>query len=298
MKKGIIVLAAVLMTAGCSGKAERVIEAPGVVDGDVITMKSRVASAVEKIYLDEGSEVRPGDTLVSFDSRVIGNQIKGTELNLESVGLNMEKLATKKILIERTLGYLKDQVERFERLNTRKSVSGDDLEKLRLRLLESETSLFEVRKSLEELAVQKEVLENKKEYLDLMMEDYHLSAPGEGVVLERFVSRGENVFPGIPVMDILDRKSLYVEIFVEEKELFSLKSGGSVRIRVDGAGERDLKGVISVLGQKAEFSPKYVISEVERKALLYKVKISIRENTDMFKIGMPVTVLIDIASSK
>ena len=109
---------------------------------------------------------------------------------------------------------------------------------------------------------------------------------------EKYISTGENVFPGSPIIDILDRGSMYVEIFIEEKELFAVKIGSQVKIIVDGANNMDLKGVVGEIGRKAEFSPKYVVSEVERKSLLYKVKIRLSENLDIFKIGMPVTVMI------
>jgi hypothetical protein len=35
-----------------------------------------------------------------------------------------------------------------------------------------------------------------------------------------------------------------------------------------------------------------VISEKERKSLLYRVKIAIDRDIDLFKIGMPVTVIL------
>jgi len=171
-------------------------------------------------------------------------------------------------------------------------VSGDDLEKLKLRLLESETTVFDIKKSLEELSVQKNVLENSREYLRIVQEDYKMSSGVGGIVMEKFVSIGENIFPGTPVIDILDKDSLFIEIFVEEKELFAVHAGSEVKIIVDGVEDKDLKGIVAEIGRKAEFSPKYVISEVERKSLLYKIKIRLKGNLDIFKIGMPVTVLI------
>jgi len=94
-------------------------------------------------------------------------------------------------------------------------------------------------------------------------------------------------------MDILDTSSLYVEIFIEEKEISSLKLNQQVQIVIDGREDKKLSGVITYFGKKAEFSPKYIISEKERKALLYQVKIGIRKDVELFKVGMPVTVIIN-----
>ncbi len=292
MKRSAIILLFISLIYGCGSGNENIIKAPGMVEGEIITMKSRVASSVIKINAFEGEDVNAGDELVSFDSRALNNKIKDIELNLQSIGLKLEKLNKKKILAGRNLKYLKAQAGKFERLNKKRSISGDDLEKMKLKQLEAETTLFDINKSVEEISVQQSVLENNREYLRILLEDYRLISGVSGVVMEKFISPGENVFPGSPVIDILDKDSLYIEIFVEEKELYAVKTGSEVMIKMDGVEDMDLKGVVSEIGRKAEFSPKYVVSEVERKSLLYKVKIRINENLDMYKIGMPVTILI------
>ncbi|MCK4890451.1 MAG: efflux RND transporter periplasmic adaptor subunit [Candidatus Aminicenantes bacterium] len=293
MKSYILFFLFISIIYGCNGRDENIIKAPGIVEGEIITMKSKVASSIEKIYVNEGDEIKSGDLLAGLDSRVIKNKLKDVELSLEATGINSEKLKKKKILINENLGYLKRQVSRFERLSKKRSISGDDLEKVKIKFLESETAQFELIKSLEGLEVQKKVLENKKEYLGIILEDYTLESGVDGFVMEKFISMGENIFPGMPMFDILDKDSLFIEIFLEEKELPRIRNGGQVRIIVDGAEEKDLTGIVSEIGRKSEFSPRYVISEIERKSLLFKVKIRVKENIGIFKIGMPVTVLIE-----
>ena len=293
MKSYILFFLFISIIYGCNGRDENIIKAPGIVEGEIITMKSKVASSIEKIYVNEGDEIKSGDLLAGLDSRVIKNKLKDVELSLEATGINSEKLKKKKILINENLRYLKRQVSRFERLSKKRSISGDDLEKVKIKLLESETAQYELIKSLEGLEVQKNVLENKKEYLGIILEDYTLESGVDGFVMEKFISMGENIFPGMPMFDILDKNSLFIEIFLEEKELPRIRIGGEVRIIVDGAEEKDLTGIVSEIGRKSEFSPRYVISEIERKSLLFKVKIRVKENIGIFKIGMPVTVLIE-----
>ena len=293
MKSYILLFLFISILYGCNGGDENIIKAPGIVEGEIITMKSKVASSIEKIYVNEGDEIKSGDLLAGLDSRVIKNKLKDVELSLEATGINSEKLKKKKILINENLGYLKRQVSRFERLSKKRSISGDDLEKVKIKLLESETAQYELIKSLEGLEVQKNVLKNKKEYLGIILEDYTLESGVDGFVMEKFISMGENIFPGMPMFDILDKNSLFIEIFLEEKELPRIRNGGKVRIIVDGAEEKDLTGIVSEIGRKSEFSPRYVISEIERKSLLFKVKIRVKENIGIFKIGMPVTVLIE-----
>ena len=161
-----------------------------------------------------------------------------------------------------------------------------------LKLEEVEASLFDAQQSLRALSIQSENIQNRKDYLNLLLEDHAISSPVSGIVLEKFVSEGETVFPGTPVADILDRTSLYVETFFEESELSRLELGKKVDVLVDGMEDRVFSGTIIHFGQKAEFSPKYIISEKERRSLLYRVKVGLNRDLEVFKLGMPVTVRI------
>ena len=58
---------------------------------------------------------------------------------------------------------------------------------------------------------------------------------------------------------------------------------------MDGIERPVFRGRIAAFGRKAEFSPKYIVAEKERQALLYQVKVRIDRDLDVFKIGMPVT---------
>jgi len=70
-----------------------------------------------------------------------------------------------------------------------------------------------------------------------------------------------------------------------------LKLNQRAKIIVDGLEDQSFSGFIALFGKKAEFSPKYIVAEKERQALLYQVKIRIDRDLDVFKIGMPVTVI-------
>jgi len=89
---------------------------------------------------------------------------------------------------------------------------------------------------------------------------------------------------------VLDIESLFIETFLEEKEISGLELGQEVIILLDGEAD-EFSGEIMSFGREPEFSPKYIISEKERKSLLFKVKIKIKKNLEKFKLGMPVTVI-------
>jgi HlyD family secretion protein len=289
-KKLLAAAITLIVMVSCSSKISDRIVSAGVVDGDVVTVKAAVSGKVETLSIAEGASVSQDDLLAAIDTDKIENQLQGLSIQEKEVAVDRKKLDRRIRLLETNLTYWKKQVERFERLQEKESISGDRLEQARLKLEEVEASLFDARQSLHALSILQENIQNKKEQLSLILEDYYIVSPVTGIVLEKFVSQGEMLFPGTPVADILDLSSLFVETFLEEMELSRLRIGQIVEIRVDGMEERNFSGHVIYFGQKAEFSPKYIISEKERRSLLYRVKVKIDRDLEMFKLGMPVTV--------
>lgn len=294
MKKSIITLLTVLFFSFCVKDNSTEISVPGIIDGDIITVKSQVQGTIDKMNINEGKEVHIGDVLVKINMDKTLNKIKELDIKLKEIDLNSENLKKRLIYVNSNLTYLKKQVKRFIRLKKTNSISGEKLENMEIRYLEVKTSLFEIKNNINAFELQREKIENTRELLNLILKDHIIKSPiDNGVVIEKFVLKGETVFPNTSIIDILDTSSMYIEVFIEEQEITSLKLGMKVKILVDGIKNKNLSGTISYFGRKAEFSPKYIISEKERKSLLYQVKIKIDGNNTIFKIGMPVTVVFN-----
>ncbi len=290
MKKAAWLLFLLPLFFSC-GKNAREIRAPGVVDGEIASIKVLAAGTLERLLVEEGQVVKRGELIAEINRDKVRNGLEELSLGEREIANSEERSRQKRQLLAANLDYWRKQVLRFERLKQSQSISGDQLEKSRLQLKDAQTSLFELDRSLEALQIQKERIANKRQALELAEGDLLLKAPASGVVLETFISRGEAVFPGTALADILDLSSLFIDVFIEEKEISALKLGQRAVVIVDGLEDRTFYGRISAFGRKAEFSPKYIVSEKERQALLYQVKVRLDRDLDVFKIGMPVTVV-------
>lgn len=288
----VVLLFFLMNISNCSKTENNKIKAPGIVDGEIITLKAAVTGTLRQLMIKEGEKVNRDQVLVQVNADKIENQLKELEISSREIDINWEKISKKLKFLDSNIQYLRKQVQRFRRLKKKKSIPGEQLETMELKLLEAETSQFELKKTREALNVQKEKIENKREYLQLLLEDHTLKSPVDGVVVEKFVSERETVFPGTAIADILDTTSLYVEIFIEGKEIAGLTLNQEAVIHLDGI-DKELTGVISYFGKKAEFSPKYIISEKERQSLLYRVKIKVEDDPGILKLGMPVTVVLE-----
>ncbi len=290
MKKTATLASLMVWLVACGGN-ERQIRAPGVVDGEIAGVRVLAAGTLDRLLVREGQAVGKGDPVAEMNRDKVRNRREELALMDRDVANNETRAREKRRLLLANQLYWREQVERFERLKQSRSISGDQLEKSRLQLKEAQTALFELDSSLEALQIQRERIANQRQALDLAEKDLLLQSPVSGVVLETFAAPGETVMPGAAVADILDLSSLFVDVFIEEKEIAALKLGQQAVIFVDGMTNRTFSGRIAFFGRKAEFSPKYIVAEKERQALLYQVKVGIDADLDVFKIGMPVTVV-------
>ncbi len=292
MKKIVLILTIIIAFQFCGKKEIENIKVQGIVEADIITMKTTVPGSIDKIFHATGDSVQKNSILLKINADKILNKLKDIELELNELKLNREKLKFKNKILKEKISYLNKQYERLKRLNFKKAVSGEKLEKTKLNLDEVIYMRKELIKNIESINNAEKKLLNKKDYLLLTLNDFKIVSPVNGVILDKFVSEGENIFPGSPVFDIYDKDSLYIEVFLEETELGNLKLNQKVKIFIDGIKGKELFGKIIYFGKKAEFSPKYIVSEKERKELLYLVKIKVENHKEIYKIGMPVTVEI------
>jgi HlyD family secretion protein len=290
MNKVAGLLSLVMLSYSC-GKNVREIRAPGVVDGEIASVKALAPGTLERLLVEEGQAVNKGDLVAEINRDKMRNGLEELALGEKEIANNEIRAREKRKLLTANLSYWQKQAQRFERLKQSQSISGDQLEKARLQLKEAQTSLFELEQSLQALQIQKERIANKRQALELVERDLLLKSPVSGVVLETFIGQGETVLPGAALADILDLSSLFIDVFIEEKEIAALQIGQRAAVIIDGLENRSFSGRISAFGRKAEFSPKYIVSEKERQALLYQVKVRLDRDLEAFKVGMPVTVV-------
>jgi len=290
MKRTAALLSWTLLLFACNGGPDGV-RAPGVVDGEIASVRALSGGTLERLLVREGQPLARGELVAELNRDKVRNGMEEGEIAVREIANSEARAREKRGLLAANLDYWQGQAQRFERLHAGQSVSGDQLAKVRLQLQEARTALQDLDRSLEALVIQKERLANKRRALELADRDLQLRSPVAGVVLETFTQEGETVLPGAALADVLDLSSLFVDVFVEERELAALKIGQEARVLVDGLEGRTFSGRIAYFGRKAEFSPKYIVAEKERQALLFQVKVRLEKDVDAFKVGMPVTVV-------
>lgn len=116
-------------------------------------------------------------------------------------------------------------------------------------------------------------------------------APFAGRVTIRHREPGETVTAGAPVLTLADPAERWVRIYVRGDEVGRLALGQAAVVTADAFPAREYGGLVTFIGDEAEFTPRTVQTTEERVKLVYRVKVRI-VGDDAFdlKPGLPADV--------
>jgi len=143
------------------------------------------------------------------------------------------------------------------------------------------------RQAIETLRARQRELEAQLDAAHTQLSYTQIHAPLNGVVLTKNVESGEVVNPGTPVVSIADIDNLWMNIYIPETQMGSVKLGQTVRVHVDAFPGETFNGKISFVSSESEFTPKTIQTPEERIKLVYRVKLLLENTGQRLKPGMP-----------
>lgn len=116
--------------------------------------------------------------------------------------------------------------------------------------------------------------------------------PINGTVLTKYAEQNEITAFGKPLYKIADLNTMQLRVYISETQLGKIKIGQEVTVKIDdGDSMKSYPGTVSWIASDAEFTPKIIQTKEERVALVYAVKIDVK-NDGSLKIGMPAEMWI------
>jgi HlyD family secretion protein len=123
--------------------------------------------------------------------------------------------------------------------------------------------------------------------LEKAVGDATITAPTTGVVTTTIAEEGELIQPRAPIVIITDLEHAWANVYVDEPVVPRLRVGDTATLFTD-AGGPGVKGTISYIAERAEFTPRNVQTADDRSKLVYRLKVAIDNASGIFKVGMPV----------
>jgi len=222
---------------------------------------TKVAGRIERILVEEGTEVREGETLFRMDQSdlVLADRAARASLAMARASLNETAL---------TLESAAREKERFSRLYEKNAISRQKLDDI--------TTAHALAASRVELV--KARLAEAEANLALLLQRLHDSvivAPFSGVVAKKFVNEAEIVSSGVPVVALMDIDRVKAEVEIPETSLTAVKSGTPASVALDALPGESFRGAVSRINPR-----------IDRQSRSFKAEIDIANPGRRIKPGM------------
>jgi membrane fusion protein (multidrug efflux system) len=202
---------------------------------------------IETIYFDEGQRTKKGDLLVKITAELLEKKLQGTIASHEEVLIHLEKARA--------------DLSRIESLYQKKMVPEQLYDENRFKVQSLEKKASSLLAEVERLKIE---LQSKL-----------IRAPFDGIVIKKWVDRGEWLQPGSTVATLARDDVVDVEVEVPEGTMKLIRLGMDVKVKTLG---EETRGKISAIVPRAD---------IATRTLPVKVRIS---NTSSLVEGMEARV--------
>jgi HlyD family secretion protein len=316
------VLLAVMLAAGCGGDDRNGrIHASGHVEATEVRLAAKVGGRLLEAPLEEGDTVRAGQLVARFETVDAELQLTAARANRDAADAQLRLLlaGTRAEDLRRAEDHLaqaqaeldaaRRDLVRLEGLADRGSATEKARDDARTRREVAERAVAAARAELDKLIAgpRREEIEAARAQraaatarvaaIEQQITDATVLAPRDGVLTERIAEPGEVLPAGAALAVLTDIGRPWLNVWVGEPSLSSIRLGDSVEVRADGR-EEAFDGTVSFVSDVAEFTPKNVQTPEERAKLVYRIKIALDNGAGVFKPGMPADAWFDRAAGE
>ena len=321
------------------------VEAVGVVDGDLVNINTKYPGRVVELNVDTGDEVKKGEIIAKLDDKeyikklnALNFEIKAKENELnfttakilkgiqiaknayeakekELKALDADINALKEVIKQdkkdekRIASLVKRKMEKPHKLELAKLKTTTDIDKLNALLAKREALNKEIKifKQKYEIALASKsnisalqnainALKQKRDEVKVVLNELKIKSPINGYVDTKIANKGEVLGAGMPVVTLINPKSLYLKIYVNTIYTGKIKLGDKAEIFIDAYPDKPIEAVVSKIAKKAEFTPKEVAVRADRITRVYEVRLKPIKPNPLLKLGLPATGVILIGN--
>jgi HlyD family secretion protein len=317
---GSLVLAALAAACGPAG-------APTVYPGTIEVHESDAAPLVPgrivEMRVDEGDTVQIGDTLAILTqgaipamyeerrARLAAARARLADLERGSRSAELQRAEAEVAALEAEAERTASEYARARRLAADGVLAPQELDRAKAAAESAAGRLAAARASLELAregtradqvqAARAEVrsAEAQVESARADVSELAVLAAVDGVVLGRHADPGEVVAAGTPLATIGETGRPWVRVYLPARLLAALEPGAEALVLPAGAAVEaeagpaagvGVRGRLSAVSAKAEFTPRAALTEEERADLLFGARVALEDPPAGFRPGLPVTV--------
>ena len=303
-KNFIFIVAVIALLSACSSSQLKH-DAAGIFEADEVIVSSELGGKILQFKVNEGDLLKKDSVIAIIDALPFSLQQEQLEASVKALSektQNVEpqiKLLQDQISVQETqLANLQHERARIESLLQADAATAKQLDDINFQI---ESLRKQIAVTQQQIAVQINNVQTQnrailsesnplqKQIAQLKDKEQRASIinPLNGTVLTKYAMEGEITSAGKAMYKVADLSSLILRAYISGTQLSEIKLGQTVKVFID-EGEKKYKeyaGIITMVSDKAEFTPKTIQTKDERANLVYAVKVVVK-NDGYLKIGM------------
>ena len=277
----------ILAGTGCSNNGKS--DGYGNFESTEIIVSSEAGGKLLHFGVSEGDQFMKGRVAAQIDTLQLHLSKVELEAGRQALVKKKGEVAAESGVYRQQQQNLRRDLDRYRRLVKEGAVASKQLEDLenQARLIERQTGA--VGSKNPQISAEIGSMDARIAKIDDQIEKSTVRNPIDGTVLATYAEEGELTAYGKPLYRIADLESMYLRAYLSGSQLSGVSIGDEVDVLVDAekpAG-RLLRGRITWISSKAEFTPKIIQTREERVTMVYAVKVLVRNPDGVLKIGMP-----------
>ena len=265
-------------------------DASGVFEAEEVIVSSEANGVIKQLTIDDGSEVKAQQIIGYVDSTQLYLKKKQLEAQIFAL-LSKRPDVTKQLAsFEVQLQAAVKEQKRVENLLKSDAATTKQLDDVNAQIevlkkqIEAQRSSLAI--SVDGLSNEATALQIQIEQLNDQLENSRIINPISGTVLTCYAKQDEMTAYGKPLYKVADLSQIILRVYITGDQLPQIKLGQKVSVFTDNGDEKLQKtGEVIWISDKAEFTPKTILTKNERANLVYAVKVKV-PNDGTYKIGM------------
>lgn len=240
---------------------------------------------VQKMRVDEGSEVKAGDVLAELSSETSTSRVEAAKAQKQRAEESTARADAEIKAYEQRLKVAQLDLDNALQMRRDELVSDSEVSKRRAERDSAAASVQAAKAVRAESRAAVNAAQAQIGEASSANDDMLIRSPKTGRVEYRIAEEGSVIASGGKVVSLLDPADVSMNIFLPNGQMSRLKVGGEARIVLDGIAAV-FPAKIAFIATDAQFTPKNVETADERAKLMFKVKLKIPEKTALQYKGL------------
>jgi HlyD family secretion protein len=258
------------------GDVVQAVQATGTLEANTtVQVGTQVGGIVQDLNADFNDFVKKGQVIARLDPTILDTQIEQQRANVTRAEADLERLKVSR-------DDAKQKLERANALADKNLLPRTDLETAQVNVQSAEAQIKSSEAALVQARSQLHTAEVNREHTVI-------TAPIDGIVIQRSVERGQTVNAGMsaPTLYILaaDLTKMQINANIDEADVGTMRTGQHVTFRVDAFPTETFVGTV----QQVRLQPTTV-----QNVVTYQTVINVPNEQFKLKPGMTANVTIEI----